>query len=185
MNEQELKDLAAKYNLDAAFVSQLHDKLVDKSTIEKALRMFIAGTLKYDVATGNDPVDIAAIRHEIAGNFQDLRKRTAEFVEKQKAIHDYYAECLALSRKVNGKIVDSVFLDGGKIVAFAHYEPKQGGIYMADNEVMPNFNWKPREALKRFRNIDKAFFKAIKQHATEEPRSMFIFDERTIRKDKS
>ena len=30
---------------------------------------------------------------------------------------------------------------------------------MADNEVMPNFNWKPREALKRFRNIDKAFFK--------------------------
>ena len=174
MNEQELKDLAAKYNLDAAFVSQLHDKLVDKSTIEKALRMFIAGTLKYEVATGNDPVDIAAIRHEVAGNFQDLRKRTAEFVEKQKAIHDYYAECLALSRKVNGKIV-----------AFAHYEPKQGGIYMANNEVMPNFNWKPREALKRFRNIDKAFFKAIKQHATEEPRSMFIFDERTIRKDKS
>ena len=75
MNEQELKDLAAKYNLDAAFVSQLHDKLVDKSTIEKALRMFIAGTLKYEVATGNDPVDIAAIRHEVAGNFQDLRKR--------------------------------------------------------------------------------------------------------------
>ena len=184
MNEQEFKELAAKYELDAAFVSQLHNKLVDKSTIEKALRMFIAGTLKYDVATGNDPVDIAAIRHEGAGNFQDLRKRTAEFMEKQKPIHEYYAGCKALSRKVNGTITDSVFLKDGKIVAFAHYESKQGGIYMADNEVMPNFNWNPHEALKRFRNHDRAFLKAIKKHATKEPLSLFIFDECTIRKGK-
>ena len=184
MNEQELKELAAKYELDAAFVSQLYDKLTDKATIEKALRMFVAGTLKYEVAIGKEPIDIAAIRHEVAGNFQDLRKRTAEFMEKQKAIHEYYAGCKALSRKVNGTITDSVFLKDGKIVAFAHYEPKQGGIYMADNEVMPNFNWNPHEALKRFRNHDRAFFKAIKKHATKEPLSLFIFDERTIRKGK-
>ena len=174
MNEQELKEIAAKYKLDAAFVSQLYDKLTDKATIEKALRMFVAGTLKYDVAIGKEPIDIAAIRHEVAGNFQDLRKRTAEFMEKQKA----------LSRKANGTITDSVFLKDGKIVAFAHYKPKQGGIYMADNEVMPNFNWNPHEALKRFRNYDRAFFKAIKKHATKEPLSLFIFDERTIRKNK-
>ncbi len=184
MNEQELKSLADKYKLDAAFVSQLYDKLTDKTTIEKALRMFVAGTLKYQVATGDEPIDIAAIRHEVAGNFQELRKRTAEFMKKQKKIHDYYDGCLVLSRKINGNIVDSVFLDNGKIVAFAHYEPKQGGIYMADNEVMPNFNWNPREALKRFRNIDKAFFKAIKKHATKEPISLFIFDDATIRKNK-
>ena len=54
MNEQELKSLAAKYNLDAAFVGQLYDKLTDKTTIEKALRMFVAGTLKFDVATGRE-----------------------------------------------------------------------------------------------------------------------------------
>ena len=69
MNEQELKELAAKYELDAAFVSQLYDKLTDKATIDKALRMFVAGTLKYDVAIGKEPIDIAAIRHEVAGNF--------------------------------------------------------------------------------------------------------------------
>lgn len=180
--ELKLKLLANKYKLDSAFVSQLYDKLTDKTTIEKALRMFVAGTLKYQVATGDEPIDIAAIRHEVAGNFQELRKRTAEFMKKQKKIHEYYSGCLALSRKVNGVIIDSVFLDKGKIVAFAHYDSKQGGIYMADNEAMPAFNWNPREALKRLRNIDRAFFKAIKKHATKEPISLFTFDERTIRK---
>lgn len=184
MNEQELKELAAKYGLDAAFVSQIYDKLTDKATIDKALRMFVAGTLKYDVAIGQEPIDIAAIRHEVAGNFQEVRKRAAEFVEKQKAIHEYYSGCYKLARTVNGEIADTVFLKDGKIVAFAHYEPKQGGIYMADNEVMPNFNWNPHEALKRFRYHDREFFKAIKKHATKEPLSLFTFDERTIRKDK-
>ena len=184
MNEKELKELAAKYELDAAFVSQLHDKLVDKSTIEKALRMFKAGTLKYEVVIGKEPIDIAAIRHEVAGNFQEVRKRIAEHMAKEKEIHDVYADCVALSPKVNGKITESVFLKDGKIVAFAHYEPKEGGIYMADNEVMPSFNWNPREALKRLRRIDRSFFKAIKNHATKEPLSLFIFDENTIRKDK-
>ena len=55
---------------------------------------------------------------------------------------------------------------------------------MADNEVMPAFNWQPREALKRLRRIDRQLFKAVKNHATKEPLSLFIFDERTIRKDK-
>lgn len=184
MNEQELKELAAKYELDAAFVSQLYDKLTDKATIDKALRMFVAGILKYDVAVGKEPIDIAAIRKDLAGNFQEVRKRTAEFMEKQKAIHEYYAGCEALSRKVNGTITDTVFINDGKIVAFAHYEPKQGGIYMADNEVMPAFNWQPHEALKRLRNLDRQLFKMVKKHATKEPLSLFIFDERTIRKDK-
>lgn len=184
MNGQELKELAAKYELDAAFVSQLYDKLTDNATIEKALRMFVAGTLKYDVAIGKEPIDIAAIRHEVAGNFQEVRKRAAEYMAKQKVIHEYYAKCKVLSLKVCNEITDSVFLKDGKIVAFAHYEPKQGGIYMADNEVMPNFNWNPHEALKRFRYHDREFFKAIKKHATKEPLSLFTFDERTIRKDK-
>lgn len=184
MNEQELKSLAAKYKLDAAFVGQLHDKLVDKSTIEKALRMFVAGTLKYEVAVGKEPIDIAAIRSELAGNFQEVRKRAAEYMAKQKAIQAYYAGCLPISRKVNGDITDTVFIKDGKLVAFAHYEPRQGGIYMADNEVMPGFNWNPREALKSIRNRDRAFFKTIKKHATKEPLSLFIFDERTIRKGK-
>ena len=105
-------------------------------------------------------------------------------MEKRKAIHEYYAGCEALSRKVNGEITDTVFINDGKIVAFAHYEPKQGGIYMADNEVMPAFNWQPREALKRLRNLDRQLFKMVKKHATKEPLSLFIFDERTIRKDK-
>lgn len=184
MNEQELKELAAKYELDAAFVSQLYDKLTDKATIDKALRMFVAGTLKYDVAIGKEPIDIAAIRHEVAGNFQEVRKRAAEYMAKRKVILKYYGGCLPISRKTNGDITDTVFIKDGKLVAFAHYEPRQGGIYMADNEVMPGFNWHPREALKSIRERDRAFFKAIKKHATKEPLSLFIFDERTIRKDK-
>ena len=184
MNTIDFNGMASKYGLDAAFVQQLHEKVVDKDNFARAVKMFADGTLPFDVATGDAPINVASIRHDVAVNFQDLRKRTAEFMEKQKAIHEYYAGCEALSRKVNGTITDTVFINDGKIVAFAHYEPKQGGIYMADNEVMPAFNWQPREALKRLRNLDRQLFKMVKKHATKEPLSLFIFDERTIRKDK-
>ena len=83
MNEQELKELAAKYELDAAFVSQLYDNLTDKATIEKALRMFVAGTLKFDIASGNAHINVASVRHDVAVNMWNTRKIRAERVKEQ------------------------------------------------------------------------------------------------------
>ena len=190
MNTIDFNGMASKYGLDAAFVQQLHEKVVDKENFARAVKMFADGTLPFDVATGDAPINVASIRYDVAVNMWNARKiraeRVKEQMEMQRRIVEYYNGCkrITMAHPKDTRIRETVFIKDGIIVAFGHFEPNQGGIYMADNEVMPNFNWNPHETLKRFRNHDRAFFKAIKKHATKEPLSMFIFDERTIRKGK-
>ena len=190
MNEQELKELAAKYELDAAFVSQLYDNLTDKATIEKALRMFVAGTLKFDIATGNAPINVASVRHDVAVNMWNTRKiraeRVKEQMEMQRRIVEYYNGCrrMTMAHAKDKRIQETVFIKDGIIVAFGHFEPNQGGIYAANNPVMPDFHWQPHDALARLRKMNRAFYRKIKKAATKSPREWFIFDEHTIRKDK-
>ena len=86
MNEQALKNLAVKYDLPFDFVSQLWEKVTDKENFEKALQMFVAGTLKYNVATGNEPICIADIRKEVASNFKDLRSIVQKQMKEQERI---------------------------------------------------------------------------------------------------
>ena len=56
---------------------------------------------------------------------------------------------------------------------------KQGGIYMANNEVMPNFRWQPHEALARLRKLNKAFYRKVKKAAVNSPREWFNFNNMT------
>ena len=178
MNEQELKALASKYDLPTDFVSQLWENVTDKGNFEKALRMFVAGTLKYEDATSGKPICVADIRRDVAKNFRGLREAMHKRMERERAIADYYAgcKCIKYPMKHNKRPSECVFIKDGVIVAFAHFEPKQGGIYAADNDLMPNFNWHPHECLARLRKLDRAYYRAIKKNADKSPSEWFDFN---------
>jgi hypothetical protein len=176
--ELNFEALATLYGFSIDFVRELHGKIVDKENFERALRMFKGGKLKYEVATGKDPINIAEIRKEVAGNFQAMRERTREQKEQQRKIVEYYNGCKALkypNKPKDGK-QNVVFIKDGRLVAFARFEPKQGGIYAANNEVMPNFHWQPHGYLARLRKMNKAFYREVKKSAFAENRKLFDFN---------
>ena len=176
--ELKFEALATQYGLSIEFVKELHDKVVDKENFERALRMFKGGTLKYEVATGKDPINIAEIRKEIAGNYQAMRERVRAQMEQQRKIVEYYNGCKALRypRKPKDGAQDVIFIKDGRLVAFARFEPKQGGIYAANNEVMPNFRWNPHNHLARLRKMNKAFYREVKKAAFAENKELFNFN---------
>ena len=178
MNEQELKALASKYDLPTDFVSQLWENVTDKGNFEKALRMFVAGTLKYEDATSGKPICIADIRRDVEKNFRGLREAMHKRMERERAIADYYAgcKCVRFPLEYNKRPEECVFIKDGVIVAFAHFDPKQGGIYAANNELMPNFNWHPHEHLARIRKQYRVFYRMVKKKADKSPSEWFDFN---------
>lgn len=183
MTTQDFDALASQYGLDVDFVQQLHDKVTDKENFARAVKMFADGTLPFDVATGDAPINVASIRHDVAVNLIELRKKR---VETQRRIEEYYNGCkrMTMAHSTDARIRETVFIKDGIIVAFGHYEPKQGGIYAANNPVMPDFRWQPHEALGRLRKMNRAFYRKVKKAARKSPREWFNFDVRIIRKEK-
>lgn len=179
MKEEELKKLATKYDLPLDFVSHLWDIVTDKENFEKGLKMFNAGTLEMKDATGNEQICIADIRKKICGNFQEMRKRMKSRFDKARKEYEYYNSCklIKYAPKGNNYPVEHVFIKDGVIVAFAHYEPNQGGIYAAHNECNI-FNWNPHEHLARIRKLDKQFYKRIKKAADKSPVEWFDFNQK-------
>ena len=178
MNEQTLKNLAVKYDLPFDFVSTLWGKVTDKENFEKALKMFVTGTLKYNVATGDEPICIADIRKEVASNFKDLRSIVQKQMKEQERIASYYNSCKAIKYPMKGNKCPSecVFIKDGVIVAFAHFDQKEGGIYAANNEVMSSYNWHPHEHLARLRQLNILYYRTIKKAAVNSPREWFDFN---------
>ena len=88
---------------------------------------------------------------------------------------------MTMAHVKNNRIRETVFIKDGIIVAFGHFEPNQGGIYAANNPVMPDFRWQPHEALARLRNMNRAFYRKVKKAATASPREWFDFTGSTIR----
>lgn len=185
MEKMNFEALASKYGLTVDFVNQLHDKVVDKENFARAVKMFANGTLPYDMATGNDPINVAELRHQVATKMWEFRKNKeaniAKAMEQQRKIVEYYNNCTTLTLKNKG-IRDVVFIKDGHLVAFGHFEPKQGGIYAANNEVMPNFRWNPHDCLARLRKMNKAFYRQVKKAAFAEDSALFKMDNKTIRK---
>ena len=183
---QEIESIASRYDLDVDFVQQLHDKVTDKENFARAVKMFVDGTLPFDVATGDAPINVASIRHDVAVNMWNARniraKRTKEQMEMQRRIVEYYNGCrhVTMTHKGNKSTRETVFIKDGIIVAFGHFEPKQGGIYAANNPVMPDFRWQPHEALARLRKMNRAFYRKVKKAATKSPREWFDFSQSTI-----
>lgn len=179
--EKTIETLATKYGLSVEFLTELEAKVVDKENFVRAAKMFNDGLLPYDMATGKDPINVAEYRKTVAKNLREFRRNQQEKIkdamEQQRKIVDYYAGCkrLSLHHKANKAISDVVFVKDGHLVAFAHFEPKKGGIYMANNEVMPNFRWQPHDALARLRKLNKAFYRQVKKAAVKSPREWFDF----------
>lgn len=183
--ESLIKELSEQYNLSVDFLTELHGKIVDKENFKRAVKMFNDGFLPYDVATGQEPINVAEIRHQVAKNLWAFRSNRMEKIrvamEQHKRICEYYDGCVALRypKKPKNGVSDVVFIRDGHLVAFGHYEPKTGGIYAADNEVMPNFRWNPHQHLARLRKINKAFYREIKKKALNSPREWFDFNDTT------
>ena len=183
---QEIESIASRYDLDVDFVLQLHDKVTDKENFARAVKMFADGTLPFDVATGDAPINVASIRHDVAVNMWNTRKiraeRVKELMEMQRRIVEYYNGCkrMTMAHAKDKRIQETVFIKDGIIVAFGHCEPKQGGIYAANNPVMPDFRWQPHDALARLRKLNKAFYRQVKKAATASPREWFDFSQSTI-----
>ena len=186
MNTIDFNGMASKYGLDAAFVQQLHEKVVDKENFARAVKMFVDGTLPFAIATGNAPINVASVRHDVAVNMWNTRKiraeRVKEQMEMQRRIVEYYNGCkrMTMAHAKDKRIRETVFIKDGIIVAFGHFEPNHGGIYAANNPVMPDFHWQPHNALARLRKLDKAFYRKVKKAATQSPREWFDFSQSTI-----
>lgn len=179
--EKTIETLATKYGLSVEFLTELEAKVVDKENFARAVKMFNDGLLPYDMATGKEPINVAEYRKTVAKNLREFRRnqqaKIKAAMEQHRKIVDYYTGCkrLTLRNKANKAISDVVFVKDGHLVAFGHYEPKQGGIYMANNEVMPNFRWQPHDALARLRKLNKAFYRQVKKAAVKSPREWFDF----------
>lgn len=181
MKKTSIEMLATQHGLSVEFLNELEAKIVDKENFARAVKMFADGLLPYDMATGKEPINVAEYRKTVARNLRDLRhnqqEKVKEAMKQHRKIVDYYTGCkrLTLHNKKNKAISDVVFVKDGHLVAFAHYEPKKGSIYMANNEVMPNFHWQPHEALARLRKLNKAFYRQIKKVSVNSPREWFNF----------
>lgn len=81
---QEIESIASRYDLDVDFVQQLRDKVTDKENFARAVKMFVDGTLPFAIATGDAPINVASIRHDVAVNLLELRKMRADKVTEQK-----------------------------------------------------------------------------------------------------
>lgn len=107
---QEIESIASRYDLDVDFVQQLHDKVTDKENFARAVKMFVDGTLPFAVATGDVPINVASIRHDVAVNLLELRKMRADKVkeqmEMQRRIVEYYNGCrqVTMTHKGNKSI---------------------------------------------------------------------------------
>ena len=191
-NDFTIEELAAKYGLEVAFAESLAAKIEDKENTVRAFRMFADGKLPYELATRKDTtINVAALRHQIAGKLLELRKNREEAarmqMEHEKRIFEYYNGCDHLDHRhivFKKGALERVYIKDGHIVAFAHFEGKTGGIYGANNEVMPAFKWQPKNYLRQLRKINKAFFRQVKAAAYADDAELFKMDERTIIKNK-
>jgi len=186
--------LAAHYDWPISFVGQILARIKNPKDLSRACQMYKQGTLSLDDinATG-EKIDIPALRHTIASNLWNKKKLQSEqfreMMAKQKEIAEYYATCVRINCSVinpekKSRGIQSAFINDGRLVAFGYWDEKDGGgIYMANNDVMPNFHWDNlHKNLGDIRRRNKPFYKRIKQACHHEPMATFRFDEKTIRK---
>lgn len=178
--DADIAGLSKWFEMDSKFLQGLHDKLTDKNDMFLACQFFADGILAYDIATGDQPIDIPTIRaNYIAG------------IEKQRAaankVAEYYNSCITIAcEHSGGKYREIVFIKDGRIVACGQFTRDHlGGIYAANNPVQKIPNWNPHEIAAKFRQLNKRAYKDIKRLCTNEPAETFKFDQRTVIKHKS
>ena len=171
--------LAKWFSLDSKFLQDLHDKLTDKNDMFLACQFFNDGILAYDVATGDAPIDIPAIRDAYIAGIEKVRADKAKVAE-------YYNACTTVClTHSGGKYKEIAFIKDGRLVAFGQFtSDHRGGIYAANNDVQKIPNWNPHDCVAMFRRTNKPLYRTIKKLAYNEPADTFRFDQRTIIKNK-
>ena len=175
--DADIAGLAKWFGVESAFLQGMHDRLTDKNDMFMACQLFDDGILAYDIATGDQPIDVNAIRESyIAG----IRKQKAT----AKKMTDYYQSCITISiTHSGGQYRETAFIKDGRLVAFAQFtRDHRGGIYAANNKVQKIPGWNAHECVAKFRTLNKQAYKAIKRQAYAEPAETFKFDQRTVRK---
>lgn len=167
-----IERLALQYDLPIDFLTNLEARIVDKENFARAVKMFHKGVLPFAVATGNEPINVEAIRHDLVVKRLAWRKEQVKIAKEQKRVNAFYDGCdkLVLGEPPTYEVV---FIKDGAIVAFANYQPQHGGVYMADNEVHPNMRWHPDKALKRLAKMDKDFIAKVRAAAPSSPGKWF------------
>lgn len=97
MEKTSIEAIAKKYDLAVDFVKSLHDKIIDKENFARAVKMFNDGLLPYDMATGNEPINVAEYRSKVARNMWNRRKLQAE---QFKATMEHQKESLNIIQNV-------------------------------------------------------------------------------------
>ena len=175
-----INTLSEQYNLSVDFLTELYNKIVDKENFPRAVRMFVNGQISKATVEKQANINVASIRHRIAKTLWEMRDFRIK-IKRQKRIHEYFSKCKSLKYPKTPKdgVIDIVFIKDGKLVAFAHFEPQGGGIYAANNKLMPNYNWQPHKHLARLRKLNKAFYREIKKACPNSPQEWFDFSDTT------
>lgn len=98
--ESTINSLSERFNLSPDFLTELHNKIVDKENFTRAVRMFVDGLMPYDMATGQEPINVAELRHKVATDIWAFRKDKAAKIraamEQQRRIQEYYSGCKSI-----------------------------------------------------------------------------------------
>lgn len=159
--EKYLNMLAAKYRLPVDFVKKFYNTMTDKRNIELGLKMFVDGTLSFFVASGDTPFCVKDILHEVSDNYRKANKKRLEAIARMDKANEYLKSC------------ECVYIKDGVIVAFAHYEPKEGGFYAFNNEGQGMLDWRPQVHLANLRRLSYPYFNEIKKSAFKSPEEWF------------
>jgi len=178
--DADIAGLSKWFDQDSKFLQGLHDKLTNKDDMFLACQFFIDGILAYDVATGDEPIDIPTIRDNYIAGLEKERK-------SGEAIAEYYNGCKVVTiEHSGGKYREMAFIRDGRLVAFGQFtRDHRGGIYAANNDVQKIPNWNAHEHVAKFRKLNKVAYRNIKKLAYDEPAETFKFDQRTIINTKS
>lgn len=178
--DADIAGLSKWFELDSKFVQGLHDKLTNKGDIFLACQFFKDGILAYDIATGDDPIDIPTIRANYIAGLEKQRKSGQE-------IADYYNGCKTVTiEHSQNQYREIAFIRDGRLVAFGQFtRDHRGGIYAANNDVQKIPNWNAHEHVAKFRKLNKSAYRQIKRLAYDEPAETFKFDQRTLINTKS
>lgn len=183
--EERLMKMAVRYDLPLEFCQKLYNKLTDKIYYERAVRMFVDGSLKYSDAISDDSLDCKALRHEVAHNLVELRKKRDAALEHQKRVSEYYfKDCAKFALDYKSKRF-FVFADKDtrtlSAIALVNLNSKEVKFVYANNAFEKFGEESLHGCLLEMRRLNKSFVRRLKKTCLNEPATTFKFDERTIR----
>ena len=112
----------------------------------------------------------------IADAARKANKQRLEAIARMDKANEYLKSCECVCYPLGEKETNAqecVYIKDGVVVAFAHYEPKQGGFYAFNNEGQGMLDWRPQVHLANLRRLSYPYFNEIKKAAFKSPEEWF------------